>query len=136
MKRGPKFQPKYDRFRSLTSGIYVVEYGSVIKVGRSRCTQERMRQLSCQAEKEGVSIGRVCAFPVDDAMRAETLCLKAIRVTTDSRTRGEYFSGIAYERAVAVVSHVLEQERGIPPAVKLERPDLFLPQLRPARAKG
>ncbi len=111
VKAGPKFKAQYDRFPFAPCGVYVIEYGNCIKVGRANAPRERFQGLHRQAVREGVTLGRFTVFPVDSLLDAERVCLRAMRrVSTPLKARGEYFRDIEFDAAVGLVRSVLDQQ--------------------------
>ncbi len=91
--------------------LYLIEVGDLIKVGRSVMPHCRLRELHTKSARRGMAMGRFQTFPMSDRVLSwrETDCIKALAAIATSRPsiRSEYFQGISFEQAIAVVQAVL-----------------------------
>jgi hypothetical protein len=118
MARGRKPNPdlrRYDVAGNVGPSVYLVEFvGQCVKVGRSVMPYVRLCTLNAEALRNDLSIGRFALFPVGarDEHEAERSCVRALRAIAPALPgRSEYFGGITFDAAQAVVEGVL----GAPP---------------------
>jgi len=91
--------------------LYLIEVGDLVKVGRSSMPHCRLRELHTKSVTRGLAVGRFLTFPMADTDLSgrESACIRALAAVATSRPsiRSEYFRGVPFEHAVAVVRDVL-----------------------------
>lgn len=112
MRRGPKLKPELARYSEAgyVHGVYVLETGALIKVGCSRFLARRLRELHVKHAAAGEKPGRFRTFATDpyEHFHAEGKALLALgKVTQPILGRLEYFDGITFDEAVAVIERAL-----------------------------
>jgi hypothetical protein len=109
-KRGAKPRPEFVRYYEAGGepAIYLVEVGELVKVGRSSCPVQRLKGLHGEHK---MSLGRFIAFPQANARNLywlECRAISALRaVASNVEGRREYFTGVTFDAAVAIVTETL-----------------------------
>jgi hypothetical protein len=104
MARG-KVNPNLTRYNvGCVSGVYVMEAGPFIKVGRAYSLHSRLRAVHNAFLRKGEVPGRFATFPTKAADAAEGRCVRALRAVAQAAPgHREFFIGIAFDQALAIV---------------------------------
>lgn len=89
-------------------GVYVIEAGDAVKIGRASSLRSRLPELHSYLIRNGRTPGRFFYLvALTDHIDAEARCLRAMRKVSNGVTpKSEYFTGIDFDGAVRVVSEV------------------------------
>ena len=91
--------------------IYLVEGGGVVKIGYSRAVRNRIKRMEVRFRGWHGELRNCAVFPVeqDDLLRLERACIKALHEqATPLESRREFFAGIKFEDALAIVRPIVE----------------------------
>ena len=91
--------------------IYLVEGGGVVKIGYSRAVRNRIKRMELRFRGWHGELRNCAVFPIDEyaLLSTERACIKALHEqATPLESRREFFSGIKFEDALAIVRPIVE----------------------------